>query len=86
MQALAFIGGVRWRWVGFVGIVVGAWLMLFAMRPDVDLRASFASRVTRNQLARIAAATTLEAYVTDAEYRSPVYVHSIGEFAEWRQF
>ncbi len=68
---------------------VAPWSQIARAEPlnaEVDLRASFASRVTRNQLAVIAAATTLEAYVTDAEHRSPVYVHSVGDFAEWRQF
>lgn len=56
------------------------------MRLDVRLRASYATRVTRSQLARIAGAETLSAYVTDTAHRSPVYNYSRGSYAEWNQF
>lgn len=52
----------------------------------VKTRASYASRVTQNQLSRIAAAETLEAYVTNAEYRSPLYRWAEGSYAEWATF
>lgn len=37
MQTLAFIDGVRWRWIGFFATILGAWAMLFAMQPDLTL-------------------------------------------------
>lgn len=54
--------------------------------PSVRTRASYASRVTQNQLSRIARAETLEAYVTNAEFRSPLYTWAEGSYAEWGSF
>jgi hypothetical protein len=48
--------------------------------------ASFASRVTANQLERIARAETLTAYVTNPEHRSPEYVLVRGMPREWADF
>lgn len=53
---------------------------------SVSTRASYASKITRNQLNRIAAANTLEAFVTDEDYRSPLYLYSQGVYSEWDRF
>ena len=53
---------------------------------DVRLRESYATRVTRSQLAKIASAHSVYAYVTDTNHRSPMYSYSRGSFAEWVQF
>ena len=37
MQGVVFFEAVRWRWVGFFAGLLGAWLLLFAMQPDVVL-------------------------------------------------
>jgi hypothetical protein len=59
-----------------------------ALPADVSIKthASFASKITRNQLNRIAAANTLEAFVTDEDYRSPLYLYSQGVYSEWGRF
>ncbi|MEO1202640.1 MAG: hypothetical protein AAFX10_08035 [Pseudomonadota bacterium] len=49
-------------------------------------RAAYAARVTRSQVRRIAAATQLEAYVTNDEHRSPTYVLADGELGGWERF
>lgn len=79
-------------------LVVDGTMMTFDLVPWSDIataqpfdlsfntRASFASRITRNQLSRIAAADTLEAYVTNAEHRSPLYLYSRGPYSDWNQF
>ncbi|MDJ0911372.1 MAG: hypothetical protein QNI99_19465 [Woeseiaceae bacterium] len=56
------------------------------MDLDVRLRESYATRVTRSQLAKIASADSVYAYVTDTSHRSPLYSYSRGSFAEWTQF
>ncbi len=85
---------------GFDSVVlqVDDTLMTFELEPwseiadaepldlDVRLRASYATRVTRSQLARIASAQSLSAYVTDTAHRSPLYSYSRGSYAEWTQF
>ena len=47
---------------------------------------SFASRVTSNQLRRIAGAETLSAYVTNPQHRSPVYDLVDGTPQDWLEF
>ncbi len=85
---------------GFDSVVlqVDDTLMTFELEPwseianaepmdlDVRLRASYATRVTRSQLAKIASAQSLSAYVTDTAHRSPLYSYSRGSYADWTQF
>ena len=52
----------------------------------VHERAAYAARVTQSQVRRIASATHLEAYVTDADDRSPTYVFADGELGGWDRY
>lgn len=58
--------------------------------PPFDLgvldRGAYGARVTRSQIRRIAAATSLEAYVTDADNRSPTYVLAEGSMEGWQSY
>lgn len=49
-------------------------------------RAVYGARVSHSQVRRIASATRLEAYVTDADNRSPTYALADGEFAGWESY
>ncbi|MBT8443085.1 MAG: hypothetical protein KJO76_11905 [Gammaproteobacteria bacterium] len=51
--------------------------------PGVVHYASFGARVTQSQLRRIAAATGISAYVTNADSRSPVYKVAGGAVSDW---
>jgi hypothetical protein len=55
---------------------------------DVSMKMthSFASKVTDNQLRRIAGAETLTAYVTNPDHRSPVYDLVSGVPGDWLDF
>ena len=53
---------------------------------DVRTRASFATKITRNQLGKIASAESLQAFVTDNDYRSPVYSYAHGSYSDWSSF
>lgn len=47
---------------------------------------SYSARVTQSQLRRIASATELSAYVTNADYRSPAYELVSGDHLSWSDF
>ena len=53
---------------------------------SIKMTHSFASRVTSNQLRRIASAESLTAYVTNPEHRSPVYDLVSGAPRDWLDF
>ncbi len=55
---------------------------------DIPMRASrsFGSRATASQIRRIANSTTLSAYVTNPEHRSPRYELVRGEPRDWLEF
>ena len=53
---------------------------------DVSERSSYCAKITRSQVRRIAGATDLQAYVTDADSRSPVYALADGNLADWLKF
>lgn len=65
------------------------WSAVAASEPfehGVDHYASFGARVTRSQLLRIASAADLQAWVTNAKNRSPVYRMAAGDAADWASF
>ena len=49
-------------------------------------RGAYGARVTRSQVRRIASATSLAAYVTDADNRSPTYVLAGGDLDGWQSY
>ena len=55
-------------------------------RVDVEHYISYGARITQSQLRRIASATELSAYVTNADYRSPTYELVSGEYTVWADF
>ena len=52
----------------------------------VEYYSSYGTRITQSQLRRIASATRLSAYVTNADYRSPAYELVSGEYTAWSEF
>jgi hypothetical protein len=53
---------------------------------DVSVYATYAAKVTQNQLAKIARAERMAAYVTDENKRSPDYRYLKGAYTEWGRF
>ncbi len=51
--------------------------------PAINSYASYAARVTSSQIERLATAEVVDAYVTDANGRSPVYSVVAGEPGDW---
>ncbi len=52
----------------------------------MEPRASYAAKVTSSQIQQIATATTLQAYVTDNDSRSPTYYLAEAELRDWLSF
>lgn len=52
----------------------------------IESYASYAARITDSQLSMLANAQSLEAYVTDADGRSPTYTVVVGEQQAWRNY
>ena len=52
-------------------------------RPAIESYASYAARVTGSQVRQLASADTVEAYVTDLNGRSPIYVIVKGDPRAW---
>jgi hypothetical protein len=68
---------------------LAAWPEVSTSRPfklGVEHYLSFGAKITGSQLRRIAAATSLTAYVTNGANRSPSYQLSEGSFASWSAF
>lgn len=53
---------------------------------SIESYVSYAARVTASQLRQLVQAETLEAYVTDANGRSPLYVVVSGDPGDWLRF
>ena len=52
----------------------------------VKTHASYGAKITRSQIRTIAAANDLQAYVTNAEFRSPTFTISDGSLNDWLTF
>ena len=52
----------------------------------IDSYASYAARITASQIRQLANASILDAYVTDAEGRSPLFTTVAGDPSNWRRF